>query len=942
MLATLISDAGLTPWYAEDPPDAFRGVSSETVSFEMAARCDLYLLIIFSRYGSQVYPDDSRAVTHLEFERARTVPRRVRVFIAQEALEHADSPELRAFIEEVEHFQRGIAPIVFASPEELYIQVRQALERWQADGQMGRKTYVESVQTEYRRFLNPATGQEMEYSGTVQLKLGAQLTPSRDRPEWEEQGERQDRTGPSTDRGRSDRERKRNQARERLRAATQSPPALATALLAQHQRLAILGDVGSGKSTLLKRLAHDAAESYQRGQESRIPILVTATRLGALARQHLQESLAEVVGRAQEEETRTEALRPTIRSTISNALANGQALLLVDGLDEANPSEQTAVVSLLAQIGTNWAILASRPSAYRGQPVGWQVADLLPLGKEQRRELVLQVFRLERQDDETPPSEEGLETEASALEESLRARQSDLAAWGGNPLLLTLIAVQFVRDHHLPENRAYVYDFAIEDLQRQRPTNARRYLTQGQLQRMLQTLALRMQEMARRGTTVAEVRDTYLSTELAEFDDSAMRTAVTLEMLQRAGVLQADRATEEHERAAASWEVTADHDSYTFVHLSFREYLAARAIAWLSPNARWDLVVRHARQGEWEQVFLLLVSRLDASGRAVDADALIRALLAAHALPIRHVGGKDPTHLTLQLASRCVLARGKQTPAPLRNEMREVWWKVWREEERRYRSISEVVAVVNRLAAGDDDNYVGQLPAYLVYGLPFLFSRLMPAQWPRSRWWGWAVLAVLGMLAVLALAEPIALRVPLLASSGWGRWLSGALPALVVATLGALTALRLYGRGMRARLIRYGVLSSVISEHDAAAQALGQLGDARAVEPLLQALGDTDWNVRSAAAQALGQLGDARAVEPLAQVLGDARNDPFGVARQWAAQALGSTDRQLVLDGKALRGIHGEELPGVRLVALALYAPEASLVLAQAGGQDPRRAGDDR
>jgi hypothetical protein len=62
--------------------------------------------------------------------------------------------------------------------------------------------------------------------------------------------------------------------------------------------------------------------------------------------------------------------------------------------------------------------------------------------------------------------------------------------------------------------------------------------------------------------------------------------------------------------------------------------------------------------------------------------------------------------------------------------------------------------------------------------------------------------------------------------------------------------------------------------------------------------------------------------------------------QEWATQALGSTDRQLVLDGKALRGIHGEELPGVRLVAL--YAPEAGLVLAQAGGQDPRRAGDDR
>jgi hypothetical protein len=57
----------------------------------------------------------------------------------------------------------------------------------------------------------------------------------------------------------------------------------------------------------------------------------------------------------------------------------------------------------------------------------------------------------------------------------------------------------------------------------------------------------------------------------------------------------------------------------------------------------------------------------------------------------------------------------------------------------------------------------------------------------------------------------------------------------------------------------------------------------------------------------------------------------------WAAQTLDRRTQHLVLDGKALRGIHGEELPGVRLVALS--APEAGLVLAHAGGQDQRGAG---
>jgi hypothetical protein len=61
----------------------------------------------------------------------------------------------------------------------------------------------------------------------------------------------------------------------------------------------------------------------------------------------------EVIGQVQQEETRTESLRLSIRSTVTNALANGRALLLVDGLDEVSFAEQAAILSLLGQIGSN-------------------------------------------------------------------------------------------------------------------------------------------------------------------------------------------------------------------------------------------------------------------------------------------------------------------------------------------------------------------------------------------------------------------------------------------------------------------------------------------------------------------------------------------------------------------------------------------------------------
>jgi HEAT repeat protein len=52
-----------------------------------------------------------------------------------------------------------------------------------------------------------------------------------------------------------------------------------------------------------------------------------------------------------------------------------------------------------------------------------------------------------------------------------------------------------------------------------------------------------------------------------------------------------------------------------------------------------------------------------------------------------------------------------------------------------------------------------------------------------------------------------------------------------------------------------------------AAWALGQIKDARAVEPLLAALKDRDEDVRRAAAGALGEIGDKRAAGVLSAAL---------------------------------------------------------------------------
>ena len=57
----------------------------------------------------------------------------------------------------------------------------------------------------------------------------------------------------------------------------------------------------------------------------------------------------------------------------------------------------------------------------------------------------------------------------------------------------------------------------------------------------------------------------------------------------------------------------------------------------------------------------------------------------------------------------------------------------------------------------------------------------------------------------------------------------------------------------------------------------------------------------------------------------------------WAQSVLGGRGEAIALDGKALRGIHGEELPGVRLVAA--YDIQTGLVLGQRGGAGQEEGG---
>ena len=76
--------------------------------------------------------------------------------------------------------------------------------------------------------------------------------------------------------------------------------------------------------------------------------------------------------------------------------------------------------------------------------------------------------------------------------------------------------------------------------------------------------------------------------------------------------------------------------------------------------------------------------------------------------------------------------------------------------------------------------------------------------------------------------------------------------------------------------------SPAVDIRKAAAESLGQIGDAGSLGPLTAALRDASWSVRRAAAEALGKIGDAGAVEALKVAFEDLDSN----VRRAAADAL--------------------------------------------------------
>lgn len=381
-------------------------------------------------------------------------------------------------------------------------------------------------------------------------------------------------------------------------------------LLPRCSGLIILGDPGAGKTTFLKFLVLQLATGS--GAETRLPVLVP---LSAYA-----NALAE--GDVRLDDFITGYFHDLgadlpLATMLRQALDNGSAVVMLDGLDEVKDlglrdTVVRRVVDFCAfhRAAGNKFLLTSRIVGYREvRPVaeGLTECTLVDFGDEEIEDFVkrwtLAIEKAARSD--TPVAAQEAAREQAELLEAVR-RNPGVRRLAANPLLLTILALMKRQGVTLPERRVELYQKYVETLlstwNRARGLGRppARDLDVVETVRVLAPLALWMHHV-NPGVGLVKQHD----------------------LQRRLEAIYGERGEANPERAARQF-LSDVHEhaglllergsgQYGFIHLSFEEYLAAVALAQQGQQSVEPVVSAlgdHIGDPAWREVCLLTVGYL--------------------------------------------------------------------------------------------------------------------------------------------------------------------------------------------------------------------------------------------------------------------------------------------------------------------------------------------
>jgi hypothetical protein len=380
-----------------------------------------------------------------------------------------------------------------------------------------------------------------------------------------------------------------------------------------HVRLVIVGLPGSGKSTFLEwlqlRLAAVEEELVMGGNQA-IPLLL---RVRQLDLQHLPRGAA-LIEAATASKDRAALMPP---DWIERHMKEGRILFMLDGLDETEPELRDRYLlpwlrDLCHQYSRCRYVISSRPVGYPPgmlRTLRFAECHLLDFEEPQIGEYVRHwctAVRLARNEPTEEARREGV-IDGERIVKSFTDHPY-ICNLARNPLMLSAIClVNYFEAGELPQDRALLYKLCVEGLLHhwdQRRGIRSEFGLEEKL-RVCREVALAMQADDR-----------------AEYEAGRVQTIF-------AGVLgnaaRADRLLE-HIRYRTGLLLERRSGAFAFAHLTFQEYLAARAIH-EGNQLRFDFkqLVREHSDGLWQEVIALYCGLTPAAA----ARDMIESLIAA-------------------------------------------------------------------------------------------------------------------------------------------------------------------------------------------------------------------------------------------------------------------------------------------------------------------------
>ena len=202
-------------------------------------------------------------------------------------------------------------------------------------------------------------------------------------------------------------------------------------------KILIEGSAGMGKSTLLKHWAINLAENASLASERKIPIFLPllAVESACSASGNWDLSLTDLVSR--QFSTYLPRSSDSLQLAVARVIDSGQALILLDGLDEISEDNRTHIKGWINAVRRKAAecpiVVTSRPILFTEGFEHFSKLTLRPFEPEQQKQFIELWFKSESQTDKIEKIRELMEREDAFL----------IASICGNPLFLTMLCIEF-------------------------------------------------------------------------------------------------------------------------------------------------------------------------------------------------------------------------------------------------------------------------------------------------------------------------------------------------------------------------------------------------------------------------------------------------------------------------------------------------------------------